>query len=152
METVTVRRQYTVCLAELWKLASHPSQLSSEVNMLRQFRAPKKISEGSKLAEEHTILGWPQWYRGAITAYQWESHWSMTSSPVGAGPFPLPHDVRYAFSSIDEERSELSVACSYSRGGLLALPFVSGLVRWYMARTIDRLLLTVEQEVARCTV
>jgi hypothetical protein len=137
---VTVTRGYDVGRATLWARIGHPGRLAGNVAMLAAFDAPAHLTVGSPVWERHTILGWPQSYRGRISRYEEGVSWAMWSSPMGWSPCPLPHAVIYRVAPQAPDRTNLSVTCTYTCGGVLAWPFVPRLVRWYMRRTILRLL------------
>lgn len=93
-----------------WSVAGNPQHLASSVPMLGRFNGPKSLREGSQLTEIHTILGWPQKFRGAITAFKAQELWAMTSAPVSVGPASLPHDVEYSFVRTQAGLASRSIA------------------------------------------
>ena len=149
LHQVIASRLFPVSLTQLWEIAGHPSKVSKAVPMLRWFQAPEKLRRFSKVAERHTIMGWPQTYVGFITGYRTGSLWSMSSKPVGWSPFPLPHDVEYAFSG-DARNSSLTITCSFRCAGLLAIPFVAGIVKIVMQRAAENLLDHIATQAAHC--
>ncbi len=136
---VSVAKVFPAARTDLWEIAGHPAKVSKGVPMLRWFYAPRHLLTGCKVAEQHIILGWPQTYQGRITDFRFGSLWSMSSHPTSWGPFSLPHSVDYAFSG-NERESLLTITCSFSCGGLLALPFIASLVKRIMRRSCEALL------------
>lgn len=139
------------CPAErAWAVADDPRKLAPHVPMLRGFSAPSGLFSGASVAETHTILGWPQEFRGTVTAYEKGNRWAMTSSPVRWGPVSLPHDVEYSFRSInDGSATEVSIVCDFTCCGLLRLPFGRLLVRFLMKKTLRKLLTFIYSHATR---
>lgn len=127
-----------------WSVAGNPQHLASSVPMLGRFNGPKSLREGSQLTEIHTILGWPQKFRGAITAFKAQEVWAMTSAPVSVGPASLPHDVEYSFVHT-QAGTRVTIHCAYARGGILRLPFGKAIVRILMSRTLRQLLRIISE-------
>lgn len=150
-QSISVSRAFPVSVGCLWSAAGHPSRLSNAVAMLRDFSAPMILEVGSRLAETHTILGWPQHYTGRVTRYERIARWAMTSRPQSPGPCPLPHDVDYQFEARGNG-SVLTITCDFKCGGLLALPFVPKLVAWFMRRTISNLLSSIADRISNHSV
>lgn len=138
-ETVRESMLVPASVGAVWEVADNPRKLADEVPLLGRFSGPVRLKLGSRLSEVHTILGWPQQYKGSITAFDEFRRWAMASVPTTPGPAPLPHNVEYRFEKMGDH-SLVSIQCDYLRGGLLRLPFVKWLVRHYMAATIRDLL------------
>ena len=115
-ESVTESIIVPASLETTWSVADNPRKLASSVPMLGRFDGPALLQEGSPLAEVHTILGWPQKFRGVVTAFKPRVRWAMTSAPVTSGPASLPHDVEYSFQCT-EKGTRVTIQCAYARGG-----------------------------------
>ena len=140
--TVSVTESFPVGLDVLWGEAGHPARVSEAVPMLRDFTAPATLSVGAPLSETHTILGWPQRYKGEVLVLEERKVWGMSSKPSEPGPCSLPHDVFYRFAE-HGGRSSLRITCNFDCQGFLALPFVPKFVAWLMKLTLLKLLKTV---------
>lgn len=143
-ESVTESILVSAPLQRTWSVASNPRKLASFVPMLGRFDGPESLREGVQISEVHTILGWPQKFRGTITAFNPQKSWAMTSAPVTRGPASLPHDVEYSFRSA-QAGTCVTIRCDYSRGGILKLPLGKQIVRLLMSRMLRKLLRIISE-------
>ncbi len=149
-ESVTESLVVPTPLSTTWSVACNPRMLASAVPMLGRFQGPASLREGVQISEIHTILGWPQKYSGSITAFDEGSVWAMTSSPATVGPASLPHDVEYSFHQV-RSGTRVTIRCDYTRWGVLRLPLGRQVVRWFMSRTLRKLLLTISRNAQICS-
>ncbi|MES2623508.1 MAG: hypothetical protein V4576_03830 [Patescibacteria group bacterium] len=140
-DIVTGTATFSMSKGELWKYADHPHKLTPHCINLSGFVTDDTIQVGSHIEETHSFIGWRQRYVGAIKSVIKDEEWSMYTAPIGFGPFPLPHFVKYSFRDLSEGQSRLTISCEYKAGGLLSLPGVRTIVRNIMARAIGKLLL-----------
>lgn len=130
---------------DVWDVASSPLKFAPHCINLDAFNTDSVLKTGSKIEETHSFLGWKQKYTGKIKSLIDTSEWSMYTEPVGWGPFPLPHFVKYSFASISSNKSNLSITCEYKAGGLLSLPIARTIVRKIMEQAVRKLLFVPER-------
>lgn len=144
IDAVTGTAVFPFPKAKLWKLANHPNKFAPHCINLDDYSTDAVLKAGNKIEEVHNFLGWRQKYVGAVKSLVKGKEWSMHTHPVGFGPFPLPHYVKYSFAEVSSTKSQLSIACEYKAGGLLSLPIVRTIVRKIMERAIKKLLVVPE--------
>lgn len=125
---------------DLWKNLNHPNKLAPHCINLNHFFTDETLKVGNKIEEIHSFAGWKQRYTGVVKSQIEGKEWSMVTYPVGFGPFPLPHYVKYSFEEISENESSLSITCEYKAGGLLSLPIARTIVRKIMEKAVSKLL------------
>ncbi|MEI8061941.1 MAG: hypothetical protein WCG97_01445 [bacterium] len=125
---------------KLWNKANHPYKFAPHCINLDGYSTDKVFKAGNKIEEIHNFLGWKQKYIGKVKSLVKGREWSMHTHPVGFGPFPLPHYVKYSFKDVSEDKSQMSITCEYEPGGLLSLPGARFIVKKIMGFAISKLL------------
>ncbi len=129
-----------ISVDRLWDVANHPHKFAPDCINLDYFKTDENIKEGNIVEEIHNFLGYKQRYEGNITSYKEKKEWSMSTKPIGFGPFPLPHYVKYVFEG-DKNNSSMSIICHHESQGLLSLPIIRSIVNLIMKKAVYKLLL-----------